>query len=191
MLKFILYFLLSICTLLWSGCFSECTYNCGDHGTCVETDCLCDPGYAGATCNVRIADFLDCGEHGTINVDHCECDEGYSGNECENRRIDLIIGNWASTDLMCQSSIPFDTITFIEGPNILDVILLNPNDSDNNFLVKDYAKNFSISSEIILPNNEIFSTTGFSINSNEIYVNYNITSPTGETRFCPANYFRI
>ncbi len=33
---------------------SRCPNNCGRHGTCRAEGCVCDPGYGGAGCKIKI-----------------------------------------------------------------------------------------------------------------------------------------
>jgi len=70
--------------------------NCNNHGACdVNGDCVCDPGFAGASCNQCAADYYNyptctfcmrdatCNSHGVCNsLGSCVCDERYTGTNC-------------------------------------------------------------------------------------------------------------
>jgi len=77
--------------------------SCGDHGTCSQGACACNPGYSGKACDTCAAGFDDpdgdgicvavtskdcdgvkCGAHGQCDAagKSCICDTGYTGSSC-------------------------------------------------------------------------------------------------------------
>ncbi|XP_053351168.1 N-acetylglucosamine-1-phosphodiester alpha-N-acetylglucosaminidase [Clarias gariepinus] len=56
--------------------------DCSQHGTCVNGQCECQPGWAAPTCANLTCQPSACGEHGLCTSDGCVCDAGWRGVNC-------------------------------------------------------------------------------------------------------------
>lgn len=60
---------------------TECSVDCGKHGTCDGSRCVCHRGWGGDRCQENICD-PKCHEHGKCLNSTCICNPGYSGPKC-------------------------------------------------------------------------------------------------------------
>lgn len=62
---------------------------CSQHGTCIDAQCRCRPGWAGALCELEavLCEGVECGVHGTCepSTGQCTCDEDWMGSRCQMR----------------------------------------------------------------------------------------------------------
>jgi len=57
---------------------------CGEHGFCAHSVCVCTDGYTGEFCDVPGPCVgIDCGANATCVEGFCECDPGYEGDNCD------------------------------------------------------------------------------------------------------------
>lgn len=69
------------------ACFSSpipsavCGLDCGQHGSCLGSACVCQPGWSGARCNIKACDDR-CNEHGQCINGTCVCHRGFNGKYC-------------------------------------------------------------------------------------------------------------
>lgn len=96
--------------ILLNQCVPTC--DCCIHGTCVAPDfCLCDPGWTGRNCDIRIANVCPIGFafingicvsecdrgciHGRcVGPNQCECKRGFTGPRCETPICDPVCLNF-------------------------------------------------------------------------------------------------
>ena len=70
--------------------------DCGSAGKCIAGNCICDFGYAGETCNIKVCESYPCHNNGTCLVELiddksaplCQCSHEnkiakYHGENCE------------------------------------------------------------------------------------------------------------
>ncbi len=58
-----------------------CAKDCGRHGQCLGSACVCHDGWVGARCEQRGCDRR-CDEHGQCINGTCVCQPGYNGRHC-------------------------------------------------------------------------------------------------------------
>ncbi len=58
-----------------------CGLDCGLHGQCLGSSCVCYPGWQGPRCNLRACDDR-CKEHGQCINGTCVCQRGFNGRYC-------------------------------------------------------------------------------------------------------------
>ncbi|KAJ1365094.1 putative protein tag-53 [Parelaphostrongylus tenuis] len=69
--------------------FNKCPYNCHAHGSCQNSNCICEEGFTGAYCDMRTCTKRDEGKpgpclHGGICKNlRCSCATSYHGENCQ------------------------------------------------------------------------------------------------------------
>ena len=58
-----------------------CSTDCGPHGECQGTSCVCDPGWEGPRCAHQKCHPL-CQQHGQCKNGTCVCQRGWNGKHC-------------------------------------------------------------------------------------------------------------
>ena len=60
---------------------------CGEHGSCGDGNCHCEPGYSGAVCEIfDPCAGVDCNVHGQCVGETCQCDDGWENYNCDSHR---------------------------------------------------------------------------------------------------------
>ncbi|XP_058242060.1 N-acetylglucosamine-1-phosphodiester alpha-N-acetylglucosaminidase isoform X1 [Hemibagrus wyckioides] len=75
--------------------------DCSQHGTCVDGQCVCQPGWAAPTCANLTCQPPDCGDHGLCTPDGCVCDAGWKGVNCSQECNLGFYGDWCKKKCMC------------------------------------------------------------------------------------------
>jgi hypothetical protein len=72
---------------------------CNKHGSCVNSQCVCENGYSGVNCEIFTCLYYEstepdaCSRHGTCTkLDFCICYPGYSGTNCEIKPYGFVYG---------------------------------------------------------------------------------------------------
>lgn len=71
---------------------------CNNHGSYRNSQCFCDPGFSGSTCNEAIACLNHCSERGTCSMGLCFCEPGFTGSDCS---VSLSCPNDCSGNGLC------------------------------------------------------------------------------------------
>ena len=78
-----------LCAAGWGGkacAIGLCRSDCSGHGKCTGRGCVCDSGYAGASCGRRACPGdeggMACSGHGACYEGRCECHAPYIGVDC-------------------------------------------------------------------------------------------------------------
>ncbi|XP_062394468.1 N-acetylglucosamine-1-phosphodiester alpha-N-acetylglucosaminidase isoform X2 [Sardina pilchardus] len=56
--------------------------DCSGHGTCVQGNCQCHPGWRDPDCASLVCQPPACGDHGVCTENGCACDAGWIGSNC-------------------------------------------------------------------------------------------------------------
>ncbi|KAK3572403.1 hypothetical protein QTP86_032625 [Hemibagrus guttatus] len=75
--------------------------DCSQHGTCVNGQCVCQPGQAVPTCGNLTCQPPDCGDHGLSSPDGCVCDAGWIGVNCSQECDAGFYGDGCKKKCMC------------------------------------------------------------------------------------------
>ncbi|KAF4087954.1 hypothetical protein AMELA_G00076980 [Ameiurus melas] len=75
--------------------------DCNQHGTCVDGQCVCQPGWAAPTCANLTCQPVDCGDHGLCTPDGCVCDAGWIGVNCSQECSLGFYGDKCKKTCMC------------------------------------------------------------------------------------------
>ncbi|XP_017333169.1 N-acetylglucosamine-1-phosphodiester alpha-N-acetylglucosaminidase isoform X2 [Ictalurus punctatus] len=75
--------------------------DCNQHGTCVDGQCVCQPGWATPTCANLTCQPADCGDHGLCTPDGCVCDAGWIGVNCSQECSAGFYGDKCKKTCMC------------------------------------------------------------------------------------------
>ncbi|MCJ8728193.1 hypothetical protein PDJAM_G00001410 [Pangasius djambal] len=75
--------------------------DCNQHGTCVDGQCVCQPGWAAPTCANLTCQPPDCGNHGLCTPDGCVCDAGWIGVNCSQECTAGFYGDGCKKTCMC------------------------------------------------------------------------------------------
>ncbi|XP_053400283.1 teneurin-m-like isoform X5 [Mercenaria mercenaria] len=105
-----------------------CPGDCFLHGSCVDGQCQCFPGYTGWDCNQKTCPLL-CSGNGMYIRGQCQCHTGWKGIECDIRENECVVpncnGNGVCVDGKCECHEGF------KGVDCGSVDCLMPNCSGN------------------------------------------------------------
>jgi len=79
-------------TRVTPACFGDCPSGCSGHGNCNNSQCTCNTGYRGSTCESPTCDGVrECTGNGEcIAPNTCSCSSGYAGNDCSQFNCDAL-----------------------------------------------------------------------------------------------------
>ncbi|XP_047667512.1 N-acetylglucosamine-1-phosphodiester alpha-N-acetylglucosaminidase isoform X2 [Tachysurus fulvidraco] len=77
--------------------------DCNKHGTCVDGQCVCQPGWAMPTCANLTCQPPACGDHGFCTPDGCVCDAGWIGVNCSQACNAGFYGDGCKDKCMCKN----------------------------------------------------------------------------------------
>ncbi|GAA6097450.1 N-acetylglucosamine-1-phosphodiester alpha-N-acetylglucosaminidase isoform X1 [Tachysurus ichikawai] len=77
--------------------------DCNKHGTCVDGQCVCQPGWAMPTCASLTCQPPACGDHGLCTPDGCVCDAGWIGVNCSQACNAGFYGDGCKDKCMCKN----------------------------------------------------------------------------------------
>ncbi|XGW32973.1 hypothetical protein V3C99_017466 [Haemonchus contortus] len=117
--------------------FERCPYNCNSHGSCQNSQCVCDHGFTGDYCEVRVCTKEDedkqgpCLHGGICKDSRCSCATSYHGDTCQMRNDrsvwDRITTSKAPAGRASHASVLIDDVIWsIGGEHFSGVVFEDP-----------------------------------------------------------------
>ncbi|XP_066538637.1 N-acetylglucosamine-1-phosphodiester alpha-N-acetylglucosaminidase [Hoplias malabaricus] len=84
--------------------------DCSQHGTCVDGQCVCQPGWTGPNCANLTCQPPACGDHGVCTPDGCVCDAGWIGANCSQECATGFYGDGCNQNCTCKNGGSCDSV---------------------------------------------------------------------------------
>jgi hypothetical protein len=122
--------------LVLTACKDECKKVTCVNGACVDGNCLCNDGWAGASCDERDACYQRTCVNGYCADGTCACDPYYEGNTCSIGINQKFAGNFYVRDSsIISNDVNFYSVVILPFSNSLDGIQIQNFYGDNRTII--------------------------------------------------------